>query len=258
MLAILVVGLGHLYDRRWRLAIFYEFLIPILATLARLTILRNFAAGFVTLIGVALLQLFIIGQAVWFSLRRPRGSPMPRLAKWTWVAAAAMAVLSATAAGSGFLQDRVIGLSAYKMEDSISMAPTLEPGDRIVADRRAYARSTPKRGDVVVFVREGHGVWTKRIVAIGGDTLEFEDTGIVLDGKPLKEPYLAPPDPNVNSQRVFPGHTVASGDVFVLGDNRDNSNDSRYFGDISDKAVIGKVIGVYWSRDHSRIGTAVR
>lgn len=258
MLAILVVGVGHLYDRRWRLAIFYEFLVPMLAVLGRLTILRNFAAGFVILIGMALLQLFIIGQAVWFSLRRAKRSPMPKLAGWIWVTAAAMAALSATAAGSGFLQDRVIGLRAYKMEDSISMAPTLDPGDRIVVDRRAYTRSTPKRGDVIVFVKEGHGVWVKRIVAVGGDTLEFEDTGIVLDGKRLKEPYLAPPDPNVNSQRVFPEHTVVSGDVFVLGDNRDDSYDSRYFGEISDKAVIGKVIGVYWSRDRSRIGRSVR
>lgn len=257
VLAILVVGLGHLYERRWQLAIAYELAIPFLCVVARQTVLRGVIAGLATLVCAALLQLFVVGQALWFGLRSPRGRAMPNLSRAVWVFALGMAAVSALISYSGFFQKDLIGLRGFKM-DSGSMAPTLRAGDRIVVDMNAYRQSPPRRGDVVIFEKDPHTTWTKRIVAIEGDTLGFRETGIVLDGKPLSEPYLAPPDPNANPQRIFPEHTVASGDVFVLGDDRDNSYDSRYFGDVPDKAVIGKVIGIYWSPDHSRIGRAVR
>ena len=257
LLAIPVVGLGHLYDRRWRLAIAYELLLPFLLLVARATILHSIVAGFSILIGAVLLQLVVVGQAAWFSLHRPKNARMPRLSKGAWVLSTACAVLSTVGWGSGFFQRRVAGLRGYTV-NSESMAPAIKAGDRIFVDTEAYEDSPPQRNDIVVFAKEPNVVLVKRVVAVGGDTIDVKEDAIVLDNKPLKEPYLAPPDSNASSQRVFPQHVVASGNLFVLGDNRKSSYDSRYFGDVSDKAVIGKALGIYWSRDRSRVGRPIR
>jgi len=257
LLAILVVGLGHLYDRRWRLAIAYELLFPALLLLGHAAILHNTFAGITVFIAGGLLQVFAIGQAVWFGLHRPKRTPMPPLGKVIWVLAITIAALTTVGWGSGFFQGQLAGLKGYKI-NSDSMAPTMRLGDRVFVDVKAYTHSPPRRGDIIAFAKDPKVIFAKRVIGIAGDTLSFRPTGIILNGTLLKEPYLAPPDPSANPQRIFPEHTVSSGDVFVLGDNRDDSYDSRYFGDVSDKAVIGRVIGIYWSRDRSRIGTAVR
>jgi signal peptidase I len=254
--AVLVVGLGHLYDRRWRLAIAYQLLVPTLVLLAR-GIVHNVSAGLVILVGAVLLQLFVICQAVWFSLHRPSGFPMPRLSKATWAVAATASILTAAGWGSGFFQNHVVGLKGYKIS-SDSMAPTMKLGDRVFVDTKAYANSRAQRGDVIAFIEKPNFILAKRIVATAGDKVSFTEAGTILDGKVLKEPYLALHDPDASAQEVFPEHVVARGDVYVLGDNRDHSYDSRYFGDVPNKAVIGKVIGIYWSWNHSRIGTAIR
>lgn len=127
LLAIPVVGLGHLYDRRWRLTIAYELLLPFLLLVARATILHSIVAGFSILIGAVLLQLVVVGQAAWFSLHRPKNARMPRLSKGAWVLSTACAVLSTVGWGSGFFQRRVAGLRGYTV-NSESMAPPSGPG----------------------------------------------------------------------------------------------------------------------------------
>jgi signal peptidase I len=256
VLAILVVGLGHLYDRRWRLAVAYELLVSLIYVIARQAVLRSVLAGIVILICSVLLRLFIIGQAVWFGLRRPKGAAMPRLSKLAWTTAGVAAIISAAGLSTGFFQTHVVGLKGYVI-NSDSMTPTLRSGDRVFVDLRAYRHSQPERGDVVSFIGPSKATYAKRVMGVPGDTLNFTEAGIECDGHVLKEPYLAPRDPDAHLQRVFPEHLVSPRDVFVLGDNRDNSYDSRYFGDVPDKAVMGKVLGIYWSRDLSRIGTAV-
>lgn len=258
VLAALVVGLGHLYDRRWRLAVIYELVFPVLFLLVRTVALhRDILAAMVIILGGAILQLFVIGQAVWFSLQRPKGLPLPRIGRLPLVTAVITAILTTVGWGTGFFPGHVLGFKGYKIS-SDSMAPTLQTGDRVLVDAQAYTTSRPQRGDLVVFIEAPNLTLAKRVIGLGGDTLDFTNQTVVLDGHPLKESYLAPPDPSADSQRVFPEHTVRPGDLFVLGDNRDHSYDSRYFGDISNGSVIGKVIGVYWSHDRSRIGSTLR
>lgn len=257
LLAILVVGLGHLYDRRWRLAVTYELAFPVLFLLVRAVALhRDILTAIVIIVSGAVFQLFVIGQAVWFSLHRRKGLPLPRIGRLPLIVAVTIAILTTVGWDTGFFPGHVLGFKGYKIS-SDSMGPTLRTGDRVLVDARAYTTSRPQRGDLVVFTEAPNYTLAKRVIGLGGDTLDFTNQTVVLDGHPLRESYLAPPDPAVQSQE-FPKHTVGSGDVFVLGDNRDHSYDSRYFGDIPDRAVIGKVIAIYWSPDHSRIGASVR
>jgi signal peptidase I len=131
------------------------------------------------------------------------------------------------------------------------MDPSLKVGDRIVV--ATYER-TPKRGAIIVF-RNPHPppganrrscsvvdeCFVKRVIALGGETLEMRHGVVYIDGTQLSEPYLNP----VNDTRDYPPTRVPPGHVFVMGDNRTNSNDSRFgLGPIPDGDIVGTVIKI--------------
>ncbi|MCX8032953.1 MAG: signal peptidase I [Thermoleophilia bacterium] len=126
----------------------------------------------------------------------------------------------------------------------ISMQPTLLEGDRILLSRLTYHFREPKPGDIIVFhspVVEGEDL-VKRIVAVEGDRVAIKDGVLYVNGVARDEPYLF--------ERPFRGDmaelTVPEGKVFVLGDNRNNSGDSRFFGPIDKDLIIGCALCVYW------------
>src|SRR4051812_24561982 len=153
-----------------------------------------------------------------------------------------------------------------------SMEPTLDIGDRVLVNKLAYKFNPPSRFDVIVFsdptpgpaehrgaisgflhwVTEGLGFsappnedFIKRVIGLPGDTVEERNGVIYVNGKPLKEPYVIPDptgsEPRFKDRRSIPPVKVEAGHLFVLGDNRANSNDSRYdLGQIPIDKVIGK------------------
>jgi signal peptidase I len=134
---------------------------------------------------------------------------------------------------------RILGVIPYRMP-SESMRPTLPPGSLLVACTGAYLRSGPEVGDIVVFFPpppEEKSPYVKRIVAVAGDAVHFDDGRFTRNGVTPREPFLAPgPD----QAGVFESQ-VPAGFVFVAGDNRAHSLDSRHFGPIPISSIIGKV-----------------
>jgi signal peptidase I len=128
---------------------------------------------------------------------------------------------------------------------SESMEPTLAPGDQALVDKLAYRGSaTPHRGDLVAFHAPRTGdVLLKRVVAVGGDTVGIEDGRLVVDGRIVREPYA---DPDAIDSVYFGPVRVRPGTVFVLGDNRANSDDSRDFGAVPDDRIIGRAVARVW------------
>lgn len=129
---------------------------------------------------------------------------------------------------------------------STSMESTLLIGDRVLVSKFAYARSSPRAGDVVVFPSPEIPAETliKRVVAVGGQTVDIEDGKLIVDGKQAVEPY-------VNTE--FPDHyqsdstiTVPAGFVYLMGDNRANSRDSRFFGAVPASKILGRALFLYW------------
>jgi signal peptidase I len=128
---------------------------------------------------------------------------------------------------------------------SPSMEHTLDVGDRVLVNKLSYKLHDVHRGDVVVFERPP-GASTgengeikdliKRVIAIGGDTIEARDGDVYVNGKPIEENYLEPGTPTDN----LPVTTIPEGHVFVMGDNRTNSEDSRVFGPIDEDDIVGR------------------
>jgi len=125
---------------------------------------------------------------------------------------------------------------------SSSMAPTLEPGERVLTWKVGAGRETWHRGDVVSLRHDGE-IWVKRIVAVGGDLVGLRDGRLVVDGQVVREPWS---DPGQIDSVYFGPVRVPAGSVFVMGDNRGNSEDSRTFGPVPDSEITGHVVAVVW------------
>jgi signal peptidase I len=132
---------------------------------------------------------------------------------------------------------------------SESMSPTLRPGDQALV---AKVGGTANRGDLVAFHAPQTGeIMLKRVVAVGGDTVGLEDGVLVVNGRPQREAYVE--DPDAVDSVYFGPVRVAPGSVFVLGDNRGNSDDSREFGAVPADRIIGEAVARVWPP--SRWGT---
>jgi signal peptidase I len=140
----------------------------------------------------------------------------------------------------------------YKVEMD-SMQHTLEPGDYVLVDKLTPHWHSYSRGDVVVF--DPPPSWTtkptpyiKRVIGLGGDTVEVRDGLVFVNGAALAEHYLysdagGAPGPTASDQSRW---VVPEGDIFVMGDHRQQSVDSRVFGSISVASVLGRAVVRYW------------
>lgn len=145
-----------------------------------------------------------------------------------------------------------------------SMAPTLVRGDRVVVDKNYYRHHMLQAGDVVTITWPDNVnvLIIKRIAALGGDVIEGKNGDVLVNGKPFDPNHRfdpaqlgALPDWMVN----FGPSAIPKGKVFVLGDNRGRSLDSRSpdFGPEDESSVKGKILYIYWSKDFSRIGRKI-
>jgi signal peptidase I len=132
---------------------------------------------------------------------------------------------------------------------SDSMVPRLETGDRVIVSKVAYDLRDPHRGDLVVFSKppswniQGVNTLVKRVVGLPGETIQGKDGRIYINGKPLPESYLPP---TVQS-KTFGPEQIPAGSYFMLGDNRQNSEDSAYFSSaVNKKYFVGPVELTFW------------
>lgn len=146
-----------------------------------------------------------------------------------------------------------------------SMKDTLMIGDRVIVNKLAYRFGDPGRGDVVVFVpetSESESVVTKvsrnllesiglrtpqsdlikRVIGLPGETLLIRDNQVLIDGRPIDEPYL-PPNVTISD---FGPVIVPANDYFVMGDNRGSSRDSRFTGPIERGRIVGRAFSIVW------------
>lgn len=137
--------------------------------------------------------------------------------------------------------------------DGESMLPTMNDGDRLVVNKLVYKLYEPERFDLIVFHANSQADYIKRVIGLPGDHIEYKNDVLYINGEPYEEPYLN--DMKVNGERltqdftlqqIIGKETVPENSVFVLGDNRRNSTDSRHLGVIPYDDIVGEVNIKYW------------
>ncbi len=175
---------------------------------------------------------------------------------------------------------RTFIVQAFKIPSG-SMQPTLKIGDHILVNKfiygvkLPYVRTTlipvgePERGDIIVFKypEQPDKDFIKRVIGVPGDRVRIKEKQVFINGQPLNHDYGVHTDANIIPGRVnhrdnFGPATVPEGAYFVMGDNRDNSYDSRFWGFVDESAIKGEAFIIYWSWDSEdfdvrwgRIGT---
>ncbi|MBT8339224.1 MAG: signal peptidase I [Desulfatitalea sp.] len=162
---------------------------------------------------------------------------------------------------------RTFVVQAFKIPSG-SMQDTLQIGDYILVNKFIFGVKLPfsnftlipvkepHRGDIIVFKypQDPTKDFIKRVVAVGGDTVSIVDKRVSVNGEPQENPHAVFKDPTMNpfhprNRDTFAPTTVPEGKLFVMGDNRDESNDSRFWGFVDVSAVRGKAFVIYWSWD---------
>ncbi len=133
-------------------------------------------------------------------------------------------------------------ISARVRVDGLSMNPTLQHGEYVLVSRLTYRTGEPERGDIIVFsfpVDQKQDL-IKRVIGLPGETVSIRNGEVLINGVKLEEPYIA-------QSPVYNGTwTVSAGELFVLGDNRNNSKDSHQWGLLPIENIIGKALLIYW------------
>jgi signal peptidase I len=153
-----------------------------------------------------------------------------------------------------FAAIRLSRFHAYVVSQG-SMEPTLYRGDRFFVNQDYYNHHALADGDLVA-LRHGDALVVKRISAIAGETIEGRDGRLIRNGVPLTEPYAAYDKDNSLDVETFSSRRVPTGEIFVTGDARDRSLDSRSaeYGPVHTEDVVGRVLYVYWSSHANQRG----
>ncbi len=135
------------------------------------------------------------------------------------------------------------------MVEGPSMRPTLQNSERLVVNKFIYRFKEPQKDDIVVFryPRDQRRDFIKRVIAVGGDSIEIKDGRVFVNGQLLNEPYILD-----KTRGSYPLSKVPVNHVFVMGDNRNNSEDSRFrdVGFVPHELIKGKAIVVFWPVSH--------
>ena len=181
--------------------------------------------------------------------------PVPRPGGIRWIVEWIIVLLVAVAIAFGL---RTWVVQTYSIPSG-SMIPTLMIGDRIVVDKLSYDLHPVHRGDVVVFATPPKEIpilqvkdLVKRVIGLPGETISSGPHGeVLINGKVIDQPWLTA------GARAYPGEAIRrqripAGDIFVMGDNRGESEDSRVFGPVPESLIVGRAVFGFWplSRIH--------
>ncbi len=270
LLSLLVPGLGQIYNGKGALGLVF---LLISIALPFLWGVSGWPRNFIGLVAFALaaivFRLFIVVHA-FIQARRTRETKLKKYQTTGVYAFFIIISLGLTIFVPARIWMSSLGVSPYKISTA-SMMPTLQKDDCLMTDPKAYDGQAPNRGALIVFAypRDPTKQFLMRVIATEGETVEINNKQVFIDGEPLQEPYKVHIDSRVNTKNDSRGYedvirdnygpvTVPPGHCFVMGDNRDNSMDSRFWGFLPLANVKGQALYIYWATDNKRIGLTLK
>lgn len=166
---------------------------------------------------------------------------------WEWIKALVIAILLAAIIRYFLFAPIVV--------DGESMMPTLQDQDRMIVNKFSYTIGEPDRFDIIVFHAPENKDYIKRVIGLPGDTIEYKEDTLYINGVAYEEPYLdeykkqvidGPLTEPFTLKEKIGQEKVPEGELFVMGDNRRFSKDSRHIGTVPMEKVLGKTSVIYW------------
>ncbi len=262
LLTLWLPGLGQLYSGQWKRASAAWLAGPLLLFVLVIAGLPRTYVGFLVWSGVGVLLLVGI---LWDASRLARRTSDYRLRPFNrWYLYLVLGFASPYVLH--FLVP-LLPLRTFQIP-SVSMEPTLRRGDHLVADLRAWRNRTPARGDLVIYVAPDQPdvAVLKRVLAVSGETIEIRHKVVLIDGQPLAHDWgrhvggaeaVAAGGEDLG-ERDFGPVKMPPGTFYAVGDNRNNSWDSRFYGPVRNESLRGQPLYVYWAKDRSRIGERIQ
>ena len=257
LLTLFTIGLGHLYAGEAKKGIKLYFFgqgILLLIFLILIYLLPIVIFIILAVLSGFLFLIYCLVDAVKLSKKKRVAYTLKRYNKWY--------VYLTCLVFASFIIQPLIGTSikvflvqAYKIPAG-SLKPTLLIGDHILVKKLFAVKAAINRGDMIVFPfpEDTSKDFIKRVVAVGGETIEIVNKKVFINGKLIEEPYVIHSDPQIIPKALRPRDNygpslVPENLLFVMGDNRDQSYDSRFWGFVEKAAVKGKAYTIYWSWD---------
>ncbi len=240
-------GLGFLYVGKLTYAIVFPLLLVLFLGVSSWSGLIFEPTGFAVLVTLGL-ALWISGAVIASYTAYRQGEV--KLARFQrWYIYIGFIVLSSIMGGI-LMENRsaMFGYEAFRLPSG-SMMDTLMPGDFVISDTRKYRKQSPNRGELVVFLhpKDPADKYLKRIIGVPGDYVEIQNGKVSINGEVLDEEYVKDRYNQKQSLEISESVRIPDNAYFVLGDNRDNSNDSRYWGFVPADNIAGSVEHIWFS-----------
>lgn len=275
LLSLLFPGLGQVYNGQLKKALFFFGLLLLFPLLFGLTGATTFFYGLLSVFAIEIvLRIYIIIDGV-KNAKRKKDYVLKPYNTWYYhllIAAGMLIVFSI------YDVNNSLGIKTFKIPSS-SNNPTIQVGDWLVADMKAYRNSEPDYGDIVVYTGPDEEFYVFRVVGLPNDDIELVDNIVRVNSELSKVRFIKAANNDGNQVLEFEeelpnGHKhliyklkqphdnakinikniiVPSGSYYLLGDNRDNAADSRYEGFISKDRIKGQIIFSYWGQNTDRI-----
>ena len=263
-LSLATPGLGQIYNGQIKKGIIFYLAVSTLFVLLPFGFRYNFAGFIFSILIAACLFLYVLGDSLSVAIKSKEIILKPYNKWYFYLLFFILNIAIYSMVSSDIVKSNVSGSKAYKISSG-AMVPTLLIGDHIIIDLKHYKNNIAKKGDIIVFKypEDPSRDFIMRIIATEDDILESRDKTIYVNGIALNEPYIQHIDkqiiPKSNNLRDNFGHlTVPKDKVFVMGDNRDQSYDSRYWGYVDKNQIRGKALYIYWAKNKNRIGIQIK
>ena len=267
LLSLLEPGLGQVYNGQLKKGVAIWLAMYSVSLLIPIFKLQHTFYGLVISLVLGLVVIVVIAIDAFVSAKKWQDYILKPVNKWYLYILFVIISFALSTIIDGLPMTDYKGLDGIKTRRmaSGSMLPTIQLREGVIVDLNYYENTNPYKGDLAVFEypEDPSREFIKRVVAVPGDTIELRDKKLYINDQLIQEPYVQYTDKSNRMGTLEPRDKLGplvlpEGKYFMMGDNRDQSYDSRWWGPVDKKLMRGRVLYIYWSSKLERLGIEIK